>query len=73
MKSIDSGFINKGTICDNLRRIWEMSEDKPDVQALCEEAYDMAKRMDGKLRWYKRGGVYVRETRYLGTNRIIKG
>lgn len=70
MKDIKSGFINKGTICDNLRRIWEMCEDKPEVQALAEEAYDMAKRMDGKLRWYKRGGIWRQETRYLGNKWI---
>lgn len=65
MPTINSGFINRGRICDNLRRIWELCED-PQVRALAEEAYDMAKRMDGKLRWYKRNGVYVRETVYIG-------
>lgn len=56
---IDSGHKgNAGAICDKLRRIWEMCEDKPEARALAEEAYIMAKKMDGKLRWYKKNGVW---------------
>ena len=44
------------TICEVLRELYRDAETRADLVSLArlQEAYDMAKRMDAKLRWHKR-------------------
>ena len=50
-----------GTICENHRRMWRIVDEQvtdpelaAELKALIEVGYDMAKRMDEKLREYKK-------------------
>ena len=45
------------TICEVLRDVYRGTEDKK-IRDLANEAYGMAKRMDKKLRWYKKHGDF---------------
>ena len=51
---LDPGKVEpRRTICEVHRQIWRAAEGDPHIRALAEEAYDMAKRMNAKLREYK--------------------
>ena len=53
IESLANGRSPQRTICQVHRLIYRKTKDDPEVVDLIVEAFRMAKRMNGKLRWYR--------------------